>query len=205
MLKSDIKNIAVAGCGIIGLSTALLLQSKGYKVKIYTREFPADTTSFVAGALWGPVGVYEEKKISSEFLQQFYRASGVSQRIFQDFEGEKYGVSWIKNYSLGKPFNFPGGKDLYSGFREYPDGVFLFGFNNVQEVDNLLIDMPVYMKALLEDFYSQGGKTETRNFNSVKDFALLPEQIIMNCTGLGSGKLLNDKELIPVKGQLDAY
>ena len=62
--------------------------------------------------------------------------------------------------------------------------------------------MPVYLKALLEDFYVQGGKTETRNFNSIHDFALIPEQIIMNCTGLGAGKLLNDKELIPVKGQL---
>jgi D-amino-acid oxidase len=202
VLQSDISDIAVAGCGVIGLSTALLLQSKGFNVKIYTKDFPADTTSFVAGALWGPVAVYEEMKTSPEFLHQFYWASGVSQKIFKDFEGKKYGVSWIKNYSLGKPFSFPGGKDLYSGFKEYPDGEFLFGFNNVQEINNLLIDMPVYLKALLEDFYTQGGKTETRNFNSIRDFTLLPEQIIMNCTGLGAGKLLNDKELIPIKGQL---
>lgn len=202
ILQSGISDIAVAGCGVIGLSTALLLQSKGFNVKIYTKEFPADTTSFVAGALWGPVSVYEEKKTNSEFLNRFYWASGVSYRIFQDFAGEKYGVGWIKNYSLGKPFNFPGGKDLYSGFKEYPDGEFLFGFNNVQEINNLLIDMPVYLKALLEDFYVQGGKTETRTFNSIQDFNHLSEQIIMNCTGLGAGKLLNDKELIPVKGQL---
>jgi hypothetical protein len=202
VLQSGISNVAVAGCGVIGLSTALLLQSKGFNVKIYTKEFPADTTSFIAGALWGPVAVFEEKKTSSEFLNKFYWASGISHSIFQDFAGEKYGIGWIKNYSLGKPFNFPGGKDLYSGFKEYQDGEFLLGFNNVQEVSNLLIDMPVYLKALLEDFYLQGGKTETRNFNSVHDFTLLPEQIIMNCTGLGAGKLLNDKELIPVKGQL---
>jgi D-amino-acid oxidase len=202
ILQSGLSDIAVAGCGVIGLSTALLLQSKGFKVKIYTKEFPADTTSSVAGALWGPVGVYEEKKTSPEFMHQFYWTAGVSQKIFQDFEGEKYGVSWIKNYSLGKPFNFPGGKDLYSGFREYQDGVFLLGFNNVQEVNNLLIDMPVYLKALLDDFYEQGGKTETRNFTSIRDFTILPEQVIMNCTGIGAGKLLNDKELIPVKGQL---
>lgn len=202
VLQSGISEIAVAGCGVIGLSTALLLQSKGYTVKIYTKEFPADTTSFVAGALWGPVSVYDGKKINSEFLNKFYWACGVSQKIFQDFAGKEYGVGWIKNYSLGKPFNFPGGKDLYSGFKEYPDGEFLFGFNNVQEINNLLIDMPVYLKALLDDFYLQGGKTETRIFNSLNDFTHLPEQIIMNCTGLGAGKLLNDKELIPVKGQL---
>jgi D-amino-acid oxidase len=202
ILQSGISDIAVAGCGVIGLSTALLLQSKGFNVKIYTKDFPADTTSFVAGALWGPVSVYEGKKTNSEFLNKFYWACGVSHSIFQDFAGEKYGVGWIKNYSLGKPFNFPGGKDLYPGFKEYPDGEFLFGFNNVQEINNLLIDMPVYLKALLEDFYVQGGKTETRIFNTIQDFTHLPEQIIMNCTGLGAGKLLNDKELIPVKGQL---
>ena len=110
VLESGISDIAVAGCGVIGLSTALLLQSKGFKVRIYTKEFPEDTTSFVAGALWGPVAVYEEKDTSPDFRNKFYWASGISHKIFQDFAGEKYGIRWINNYSLGKPFNFPGGK-----------------------------------------------------------------------------------------------
>jgi glycine/D-amino acid oxidase-like deaminating enzyme len=200
--KSDMTDIAVVGCGVIGLSTALLLQSKGFNVTIYTKEIPPDTTSNVAGALWGPVSVFEEGKAGIESIEQFYWASRISHKIFQDFVNEKYGIRWIKNYSLGKPFNFPGGKDLYSGFKEHQIGETLFGFTNVQEVNTMMIDIPIYLKALLEDFYIGGGKTEVRYFDSFQDITLLPERIIMNCTGLGARKLLNDNELIPVKGQL---
>jgi len=200
--QSDISEIAVVGCGVIGLSTAQLLQSKGFNVTIYSKEIPPNTTSDVAGALWGPVSVFEEGKAGIEFIEQFYWSSRISHRIFQDFISEKYGVRWIKNYSLGKPFNFPGGKDLYSGFKEHQNGEILFGFSNVQEINTMMIDIPIYINALLEDFYIRGGKTEVRYFDSIQDIALLPERVIMNCTGLGARKLLNDDELIPVKGQL---
>jgi D-amino-acid oxidase len=41
-----------------------------------------------------------------------------------------------------------------------------------------------------------------REFQSASEIASLQEPVIMNCTGLGAGKLFNDKELTPVKGQL---
>jgi len=202
MIQSDESDIAVVGCGVIGLSTALLLQLKGFKVTIYAREIPPGTTSDVAGALWGPVSVYEHNKAGSEFLNQFYRASKISYRIFQDLSDDKYGVSWIKNYSLGKPFNFPGGTDLYPEVKKHNNPQIYFGYPDVEEIMTIIIETPIYMKALLDDFYFAGGKIEIKTINSVQDCTALQEMIIMNCTGLGAGKLFNDKELIPVKGQL---
>ena len=52
------KNVAVLGCGAVGLATARLLQERGCKVTIYAKNLPPDTTSNVAGAQWFPFFVY---------------------------------------------------------------------------------------------------------------------------------------------------
>lgn len=202
-IKSGISDIAVAGCGVIGLTTALLLQRKGFKVIIYSKELPPETTSNIAVALWSPGSVYETNAGGNEFLNQFYMASKISHRIFQDYVGDKYGVRWIRNYSLGGAFHFPGGKELYPGFKVHENADSYFGYPHVEEIMTMLIEPPVYLNALLEDFYLAGGKTEIKTFNSPQDLKKLHENVIMNCTGLGAGRLFNDNELIPAKGQLN--
>lgn len=198
-LQTQKTSFAVLGCGVIGLSTARLLQRKGFQVTIYAKDLPPETTSNIAGALWTPVSVYEENKVGSEFISLFNLASKISHRMFQDFVGDKYGVWWIKNYFLGNNFDFPGGKDLYPGHKQQHN---VFGFPDVTEINTMMIEPPTYLNALLEDFYLAGGKLTVKNFNSAQSISQLPEKVIMNCTGLGAGKLFNDKEIIPVKGQL---
>jgi hypothetical protein len=148
------------------------------------------------------VSVYEENKVGTEFLNQFNLASKISNRMFQDFVGDKYGVRWIRNYFLDKNFDFPGGKELYPGYKEHHDQKRYFGSPDVVEFNTMLIEPPIYLNALLEDFYLAGGKLKIKTFNSLDDVSALPEKVIVNCTGLGAGKLFNDKEIIPVKGQL---
>lgn len=194
--------VAVIGCGVIGLSTARLMQRKGFQVTIYAKDLPPETTSNVAGALWDPVSVYEEGKVGSEFLNLFTQASKISHRIFQDFVGDKYGVWWIRNYLLGFAFDFPGGKELYPGFREHRDAKIFFGYPEVQEINTMMIEPPVYLNALLADFFLADGKIKVKKFETIKDIVQLQEKTIMNCTGLGSQKLFNDAELVPVRGQL---
>lgn len=201
-LQTQETSFAVLGCGVIGLSTARLLQRKGFQVTIYAKDLPPETTSNVAGALWAPVSVFEENKVTSEFINQFNLASKISHRMFQDFVGEKYGVWWIKNYFLGDAFDFPGGKELYPGFNKHHDAKIFFGSADVTEISTMMIEPPIYLNALTEDFYQAGGKIEVKHFNAKQDIELLGEKVIMNCTGLGSSKLFSDPELIPVRGQL---
>ena len=201
-LQTQETSFAVLGCGVIGLSTARLLQRKGFQVTIYAKDLPPETTSNVAGALWAPVSVFEENKVTSEFINQFNQASKISHRMFQDFVGEKYGVWWIKNYFLGDAFDFPGGKELYPGFNKHHDAKIFFGSADVTEISTMMIEPPIYLNALTEDFYQAGGKIEVKHFNAKQDIELLGEKVIMNCTGLGSSKLFSDPELIPVRGQL---
>lgn len=201
-LKTQVTSFAVLGCGVIGLSTARLLQRKGFQVTIYAKDVPPETTSNIAGALWAPVSVYDYNKIGDEFMTQFNLASRISHRIFQDYVGEKYGVWWIKNYFLETNFNFPGGKDLYPGYKEHHSTKIFPGFQDVSEISTMMIEPPIYLNALLEDFYLAGGKLIVKQFDNIQALSQLPEKVIMNCTGLGAGKLFNDKEIIPVKGQL---
>ena len=194
--------IAVLGCGVIGLSTAILLQRNGYQVTIYSKELPPETTSNVAGALWAPVSVYEPGQVGAAFLEQFNKASKISQRMFQDLVGERYGVWWINNYFLGGGFDFPGGRKLHPGLKEYGKENGLFDYPRVEEINTLMIEPPVYLNSLLDDFYRAKGKIKVVEFHTTQELMNLDEQVLMNCTGLGSNRLFNDSDLIPVKGQL---
>jgi len=58
------------------------------------------------------------------------------------------------------------------------------------------------MAALFDDFLLLGGRLVIRRFESPRELAALPEPVVVNCTGLGSFSLFDDKELVPIKGQL---
>jgi len=54
----------------------------------------------------------------------------------------------------------------------------------------------------MNDFLLWGGKVVIRKFATPRDVAALSENVIVNCTGLGSKELFSDPELMPLKGQL---
>ena len=65
------------------------------------------------------------------------------------------------------------------------------------------IEPSIYLDALMNDFLMWGGKVVIRKFDTPRDVATLSENVIVNCTGLGSKALFSDAELVPLKGQLD--
>ncbi|MFZ0683119.1 MAG: FAD-dependent oxidoreductase, partial [Candidatus Cybelea sp.] len=91
---------AVIGCGVIGLSTARVLQDRGWEVTIYASSVPPNTTSNIAGAQWTPTVVFASQDATSEFLETFRRAARIANRAFQLMAGPTYGVLWIDNYAL---------------------------------------------------------------------------------------------------------
>lgn len=66
------KKINVIGAGVIGLTTALLLQQKGYDVTIIASEFPEDKhiqyTSTCAGARWKTLAPNSDLRLQSKFF-----------------------------------------------------------------------------------------------------------------------------------------
>src|SRR5687768_11551738 len=66
--------VAVIGSGILGLTTARLVQEAGFPVTIYARDLWPDTTSNVSGGQISPFGHYREDEVTPEWRRQFLAA-----------------------------------------------------------------------------------------------------------------------------------
>ena len=205
-LKTAFRRVAVLGCGAVGLATARRLQDHGFQVTVYTKALPPDTTSNIAGALWGPVTLSDHDRRTPAFTDQFATACRFSHRYFQTLAGDRYGVKWIALYylgdsQLGQSWESTITPELYPT-AVLPAEIHPFHAHYVNRRYTMLIEPSVYLPAVLSDFCVRGGKVIVRNFQSLAAILRLPEQLIVNCTGLGAKPLFNDQELLPIKGQL---
>ena len=67
------------------------------------------------------------------------------------------------------------------------------------ERSEMRIEPNIYLDALMHDFIDFGGRIVIRRFTTPRDVAALPENLIVNCTGLGAKALLGDEELVPLR------
>ena len=206
------RRFAVLGCGVMGLSTAILLQRRlqgeGTVVTIYAKDLPPQTTSNIAGAWWSPTSAYDAQVASAKFLEQFHVACRISNRAFQELVGAEYGVRWIDSYELitreaSLARELAGGNDLYPQTEIHRNPEQYFGFPFARQFSSMLIEPHTYLRALLRDFYVAGGKLVVKEFRNREEVARLQEQVVFNCTGLGARELFGDQKLGPVRGQLE--
>jgi len=82
------KSFAILGCGVIGLTTARLLQRRGYSVKIYTKALPPDVTSSKATGTWSPnFKLIEKESVTPAFVEMYRQASRFSLNVYQNLLG----------------------------------------------------------------------------------------------------------------------
>lgn len=198
---------AVLGAGIMGLTTARLLQDAGWAVTIYTREVSRHSTSNVGAGQWAPTSVFEEGVASAAFEAQFKFAARIAHHAYQNLSGANYGIRFTENYYIG---NQPRERSYY--LRELPE-LFAsmadlephqhpFPVDYVTRTVTMIIEPATFLRRVRDDLYLAGGKIVLRDFRSLSDVLSLAEPVIFNCTGLGAGELFGDEELIPIKGQL---
>jgi len=196
--------VAVIGAGVMGLSTARLVQDAGFPVTIYARDLPPNTTSNVAGGQISPFGHYREDAVSPEWRQQFMAAMDYSWRRFQIMAGDDYGVRWLPTFEQTRRSAVePSPLDpYYPNARVLQPGDHPFALDNVVRFDTMYVETGRYLDRLMRDFRNRGGRIEQRAFHGLADIAALPETLVFNCTGIGARALLGDEELVPVRGQL---
>ena len=204
----DAMRCAVIGCGVIGLSTARLLQRRGSSVTIYTKDLPPETTSNIAGGFWYPTSIYDPRTATPKFVDQFNQACKTANRAYQLLIGPDYGVRWIDAFEiLSAPESvdalMPGGNDLYPDIQIHEDRKRYFGSSYVRQYTTMLIEPQTYLNSLLRDFYLAGGKIVVKELQNKDEIAQVPESLVFNCTGLGARKLVGDQTLSPVRGQLE--
>jgi glycine/D-amino acid oxidase-like deaminating enzyme len=204
------KQVAVLGCGAVGLATARLLQERGCRVTIYAKDLPPNTTSNIAGAQWFPVYVFRRGHAPADFMPRLIEASRIANRRYQLMVGPRYGIRWLPNYRMDQEPIPNGGmlsfdspiRDLVPEMRDLEPSENPFPFPSVRQFDTMMIEPNTYLPAMMQDFRIAGGRIEVREVRNLAELQGLPERVIVNCTGLGAKSLFGDEELTPIKGQL---
>jgi D-amino-acid oxidase len=180
----------------MGMTAATLLRALNLNVTIYAKSFPPNTTSNVAGGQWAPSLVKQNN------IQQFNR---ILRRVYTTHQsgGHAFGVSPRQNYTLVRAGNFEScPKDVIPEPQQFQHLPFAHLKSPGFAYSTLLVEPPIFLTRLYGDLLAAQIAMEKREFNDLSEVAEMPENIIVNCTGLGSKQICRDNLVHAVKGQL---
>ncbi len=216
------REIAVVGCGALGLTAATSAQRAGLKVTIYAKERPPFVRSSRATGSWTPDSrIALTSAAAPEFATQWESMARTSFAMYQSYLGMAGNpVEWTDRYQLsdvsreeqaahheredshGFVHYNPRIADLVPSQHDLPPGSTPFRTKYVRRTTSLTFNVADYSRQLINDFLIAGGKIETREFHTPQEIAALPEPVAVNCTGYAARALWNDESIVPVRGQI---
>jgi glycine/D-amino acid oxidase-like deaminating enzyme len=216
------KDIAVIGCGALGLTSALLLQRAGARVTIYAKELPPDVRSSLASGLWTPDSrICLEENATPAFKQLWEGMARTSFQTYQNFLGlPGTPVEFIDSYFVSDEPNATRRQRATDGRPPFADlqreligdlmprgvdfapGSHSLGARYLRRSSLMMFNLTAYARLLMGDFSANGGKIEIAEFHTPGDFARLREKTLINATGFGARALFADETVTPVRGQL---
>jgi glycine/D-amino acid oxidase-like deaminating enzyme len=225
VLSTGEKEVAVIGCGALGLTSALLLQRAGARVTIYAKELPPNVRSSLATGLWTPDSrICLQENATPAFKQLWEQMARTSFQTYQNFLGlPGTPVEFIDNYfvsddasgrrrgeSDAKSDNRPPFAelqreligDLVPRTDQFVPGNHSLGPRYLRRNSLMMFNLSAYSRLLMSDFHANGGKIEIAEFHSPDDFSRLREKALVNATGYGARALFGDQSVTPVRGQL---
>jgi D-amino-acid oxidase len=188
-------DVTVVGCGVIGLTAAVLMRESDLDVRVVTAALPLDTTSSVAAALWYPYRAYPEERVLSwgkRTFEVFEDLASVSESGVRMSEGvelwhESVPDPWWAS-AIPRRVRRCAKDDLPPGYRD--------GHVFVAPV----VEMPVYLGYLLDRFIKAGGHVEHHAIPSLEEAG--EGGVVVNCSGLGARELVGDGSMKPIRGQI---
>jgi glycine/D-amino acid oxidase-like deaminating enzyme len=222
-MATGVRDIAVIGCGALGLTSGLLLQRAGADVTIYAKDTPPNVRSSLATGVWSPDSrICLEENATPAFRQLWEHMARESFRTYQTLLGLPGDpVEFIDNYSVWDPadWNRRGAPstdkrppfaelqgaltpDLAPHAKEYGPGSHPFGSRFVQQNSMMMFNLTAYARLLMSDFLANRGRIEVMEFHAPADFASLRQKTLINATGFGARALFRDESITPVRGQL---
>jgi hypothetical protein len=221
-LAASPRDVAVIGCGALGLTSALLAQRAGAQTTIYARDLLPQTRSSRATGTWTP-----DSRIAltasagpafAGLWEQMARTSFKTYRSYLGLPGDP--VQWIDYYILkdapepgggerGKrpePLDFADYHSLIRDLTPRPEmeasGATPFPTPVVERSSTLMFNIADYGHTLMSDFLAAGGKIERAEFHTPTDLARLKQKVVINCPGYGARALWKDESIVPVRGQI---
>lgn len=221
-LSGATRQIAVLGCGALGLTAAIALQRAGVQVTIYARELPPDVRSSRATGLWSPDSrVALASATDATFHTQWEQMARISwETLGRSVQSGTSAIDLLPRYMLSDlapeedvaqrhredPIGFlhleHKLRDLYAEAVDRGPGQHPFPTNYCRQITTLRFNITAHSQQLLSELRGRGGEIRRTDLYSVQDLAAIPEQVIVNCTGYGARALFGDDSVIPIRGQI---
>nr|CAG8588168.1 7308_t:CDS:2 [Entrophospora candida] len=201
---SAAKNVRVnvIGAGVIGLTFGLILQRKGYQVKIMAEHFPGDHninyTSPWAGADWRAINLNarEQKFLGDSFKYLWDLVetpdTGIIRLPLYDYIEKSYSDdnTWLE--------------DLVPNFKIIPKDELPPNTGFGTSYTTVTIDVVKYLPWLLNQFVDVGGKYEKRHLANINEAMEDDVDVVVNCTGIMARYFggVEDSNVYPIRGQI---
>ena len=224
-MQASPAEVAVIGCGALGLTSAILAQRAGARVTIYARDQLPETTSARATGEWTPdsrialvnatgpdfAAVWEDMARSAfkthrnylglpgtpvEWIDQ-YAVSDDTPRNSQASENTSTGKPVVQFASYARTI-----RDLTPRWRRVPADATPFKATSVARSEIMVFNIADYGHTLMNDFFIAGGQFRRAEFQAPRQIAALRQKVVINCTGYGARALWKDETLVPVRGQI---
>jgi len=216
------RNIAVIGCGALGMTSAILLQRAGAKVTIYAKERPPEVRSARATGSWTPDSrVALTNSVAPDFPALWEKMCRTSFHMYESYLGMAGNpVEWTDRYNLSDvaPGQGPARTrsadeldfarfqnrvtDLTPRSVDLPPGSHPFPTRYARRNSSLTFNVADYSRQLVNDFLVEGGKIERVEFHSPSELSAISEKTVINATGYGARALWKDESIVPVRGQI---
>lgn len=214
--------VAVIGCGAIGLTSAIMVQRAGIPVTIYARDLLPQTRSSRATGSWTPDSrIALAGSASPRFADQWEQMARFSFKTHRQYLGHPgRPVEWIDHYSLSdEPFEEERERmekldtlgfahygariaDLEPRSQLLPEGATPFPVKYVRRSQSMRFNIADYAHTLMTDFFTAGGKFVRKEFHAPNDLTGLKEKVVINCPGYAAREWWNDNSITPVRGQI---
>ena len=222
-LDGGTREVAVIGCGALGLTAALQILRSGARTTIYAAERTPYTRSARATGVWSPASrIADADAVGADFparWEAMTRRSWADHHAFVGLDGDP--VRFIDTYNLRAavdrrravgPAPSPGAvnfmhfndrlDDLGPNGRGLTDGEHPFPVERARVFPNMTFNVAEYARQLTEAFLMEGGRIVSRVFHHPSELADLAEPVVVNCTGYGARALFGDHSVVPVRGQI---
>jgi hypothetical protein len=93
-------------------------------------------------------------------------------------------------------------RDITPKALDLPPGSHPFPTKYARRNTSLTFNVADYSRQLMTDFLIAGGKIETAEFHTPSQLSVLPQKVMINCTGYGAKALWKDESVTPVRGQI---
>jgi D-amino-acid oxidase len=192
-------DVLVVGAGVSGLTTAICLAETGRNVEIRADRPPQDTTSAVAGAIWGPHLVE-----TGERAARWRRATlAVFRELAAGAAGREAGVRIVNGSQVfrGAPAP-PDWLAELGGYRPCGPAELPPGFRSGWRYAAPVAHMPTYLGYLQARLERAGGKLGVGTVASLAGAAReTGARAVVNCSGAYARQLAGDAAVTPVRGQ----